>query len=117
MSHPFKDYEIEVLASLLSTHFTRQELLDLLDRAEPTEAEYDGYGFFVTAAHPAFGRGRRVCSDPLMLGDTGDKTASFVAFLEDSELTLETFPPDGESLPADFRNRDVKITFQHNANA
>jgi hypothetical protein len=109
MSHPFKRYEVDVLERLLSEHYTREQLMELLDRAEPQKIEYTGYGFFVTATNPAIGRERRVCSDPSLVAESRDRAAGFVVFLEDGQLTLETFPPDGESLPADFREREVNI--------
>lgn len=63
----------------------------------------------------AFGHDRSVCSDQLILREASGKTASFVAFLGEGELTLETFPIDGLGLPSDFRDCDVKIVFQPNA--
>jgi len=109
MSHSFKRYEVDVLERLLSEHYTREQLMELLNCAEPQKTEYTGYGFFVTVANPAIGSERRVCSDPSLVAECGDRTAGFVVFLEDGQLTLETFPPEGESLSADFREREVTI--------
>jgi len=109
MSHPFREYEVVVLGRLLSEHYTREELLELLNRSIPRESEYTGYGFFVSAADSDIGIERRVYSDPALVAESSGSRASFVAFLEDGCLTLETFPTDGEALPATFRDGEVGL--------
>jgi hypothetical protein len=45
-------------------------------------------------------------------GNFGAHSADFIVFLEDDELTLKTFPLDGESLPATFRDSAVQVVYE-----
>jgi hypothetical protein len=110
MSHPFKRYEVDVLKMLLASEFSEHALLCLLDEATMPEVQYTGYGFFVSVQHPTIGKARRVYSDsPELHWDSGRHIAGCVVFLENNELTLETYPWDGESLPGTFREADVRV--------
>ena len=113
MPHPFKAYEVEVLKLLLADEFSEHVLLHLLEAASTRRAEYTKYGFYVTVEQPEIGKARRVYSGPTTLsGRFGDHSAGFVAFLEDDKLTLETFPWNGEALPASFRDSDVQVVHE-----
>ncbi len=110
MAHAFKPYEIRVLEILLAPEFDSEQLSQLLEVATLREIKYTGYGFYVSIDHPSIGRARRVYSGATTLhGRLNDHDAAFVAFLEDDQLTLETFPWDGETLPATFRESDVQL--------
>ena len=111
MTSAFAHYEIEVLKFLLRHNGPFQELSDVLEQSESINIEYTGYGFFSTATNSQFGNERQVYSDPLICVKTDEHTASFVAFLENSELTLETFPVNGIPLPPDFRDRHVTLEY------
>jgi hypothetical protein len=111
MPHLFKPYEVEVLKLLLAAEFSQRKLLRLLKHASAQSVEYTGYGFFVSIHHPVIGRARRVCDSPVLRGDFAGRIAGFVVFLEKFELTLETFPRDGDgALPAEFRDSHVRIS-------
>ncbi len=110
MPHPFKSYEVEVLHILLAPEFSRERLTQLLDEASAPKVEYTDYGFYVSVKHPAIGKTRRVYDGSTTLsGDFGGQRAGFIAFLQDDELTLETFPWDGEALSGTFRDSPVRV--------
>jgi hypothetical protein len=112
MPHPFKPYEIEVLRCLLADEFSETGFSQLLEGASSPQVEYTNYGFYVSMENSAIGRARRVHSGPTKLsGHFGNYCAGFIAFLEDDMLTLETFPLNGEALPATFRDSDVHVVF------
>ncbi|MBW8883196.1 MAG: hypothetical protein JF612_00150 [Planctomycetia bacterium] len=108
MAHPFKPYEIHVLEKLLVDEYSPKQLSALLEGSSLLQIEYTDYGFYISVQNPGFGKERRVYSDRT-IGRLHDKDAGFVAFLEDGHLTLEIFPCDGETLPAMFRDGNVKI--------
>jgi hypothetical protein len=111
VSHPFKPYEIQVLQILLAEEFSAEELSQLLKTASTTQIEYTNYGFYISIEHPSIGKPRRVYSGSTTLhGRFHNHDAGFVIFLENEKLTLETFPWNGESLPATFRDGDVQLT-------
>ena len=72
--------------------------------------EYTGYGYFLTVAHPLLPKARIVCTQPMVMGISGDIVASFVIFIENHQLTFEGFPVDGTPLPQDFRQLEVQIS-------
>lgn len=110
MPHPFKCYEVEVLKKLLVSEFSDDLLVHLLRDASAPHVEYTNYGFYVSVEHSAIGKARRVHSGPATLsGRFGGQSAGFVAFLENDKLTLESFPWNGEALPATFRDSDVLV--------
>ena len=110
VSHPFKHYEVEVLQLLLAPEFSHEALADLLNSAESPDAEYTKYGFYISIKNPKIGKDRRVYDGPTTLSGRWHKhTAGFIVFLEDDQLTLEVYPWDGETLPADFRDVDVRV--------
>jgi hypothetical protein len=110
MPHRFKSYEVEVLRKLIASEFSDDVFLQLLAEASTPHVEYTNYGFFVSVKHSGIGKARRVYSGPTTLsGRFGGQSAGFVAFLEDGKLTLETFPWNGEALPATFRDSDVQV--------
>jgi hypothetical protein len=101
-----------VLEILLKPEFTPEQLSHVLGSASTTRVEYTNYGFYVSVEHPNIGKPRRVYSGTLALhGRVLQHDAGFVAFLEDDHLTLETFPWDGETLPATFRDSDVQVVY------
>jgi len=110
MPHPFKVYEVEVLKLLLAPEFSPDAVLRLLDGASASHIEYTNYGFYVSIKHSAIGKVRRVFSGGTTVsGRLNGKSAGFVVFLEDEELTLEIFPYDREALPSTFRDSDVQL--------
>jgi hypothetical protein len=113
MAHPFKPYEVQILQTLVAHEFSRDHLMQLLEGASTPEVEYTNYGFFVSVKHPAIAKARRVYTGPMTLrGNFGAHSAGFIVFLEDDELTLKTFPWDGESLPATFRDSAVQVVYE-----
>ncbi len=113
MSDPFKSYEVQVLKLLLRDEFAAERLWQLLSNASAPHVEYTNYGFYVSVQNPVIGKTRRVYVGPTALSARFDNhSAGFVAFLQDDKLTLETFPWDGERLPATFRDSDVKLFHQ-----
>ncbi len=99
-----------MLQILLESEFPPEHLSQLLRSATMPRTEYTGYGFYVSVYHPRIGKLRRVFSGtPALHGRLGEHDAGFIAFLEDDQLTLETFPWDGEALPETFRDSDVHL--------
>ncbi len=110
MPHPFKSYEVEVLKLLLEQEFPEPVLMQVLETASTTQVDYTNYGFYVSIGHSSIGRQRRVFSGAGgLFGQFGGQIAAFVVFLETDELTLESFPVDGEALPATFRDSPVQL--------
>src|SRR5262249_36195695 len=103
-------YEVEVLNILLAPEFSQERITQLLDEASVPKTEYTKYGFYVSVKHPVIGKTRRVYDGSTTLsGDFGGKSAGFITFLQDDQLMLETFPLDGEALPATFRDSPVRV--------
>jgi hypothetical protein len=99
-----------VLQALLADEFSGDRLLQILEEASGPHVESNGYGFYVSVRHPAFGSARRVYNGPLTLaGHSGSRLAGLIAFLEHGQLTLEIYPWDGDCLPPTFRDSDVRI--------
>lgn len=86
-----------------------QQVLNLLEQSTHPRVEYTNYGFYITVQNSSIGKDRRVYCQPAMIAHSNIYDASFNVFLENNELTLEIFPWDGQSLPADFRESDVRL--------
>jgi hypothetical protein len=110
VAHPFRAYEVALLEHLLADEFSRERLSEVLNNSSDTHVEYNGYGFYVSVRHPAIGISRRVYSaPPSSAGHSEGRMAGFIAFLENSQLTLEIYPWDGDCLPGTFRDGEVRI--------
>ncbi len=115
MNSAFTDYEVEVLGILLRQSDLFQNLRCAIRKSKSIDVRYTGYGFFITATNPSFGIERRIYSDLLIQAKADGATAGFIVFLENSELTLETYPLDSIPLPSNFRERQVVIEHSNTA--
>ena len=94
----------------MADELSETEFSQVLANASLPLVEYTNYGFYVSIEHSAIGKARRVHPGATNLsGRFRDHCAGFIAFLEDDTLTLETFPLNGEPLPATFRDSEVQI--------
>jgi hypothetical protein len=84
-----------------------------LERLE-TEAtlvsyEYSGCGYFVTVAHSMLPAERMVYSEPPVVGTAEEVEAGFLVFVENGELMLECHSWGVNEVPAEFRDKNVRI--------
>lgn len=109
---PFEEQAIRLLA----TNVVAPELLEALDRLpEATRYEYTGCGYFLTLSHPQLPEGRQTLSTPSVVGHADDIQCGFVVFLGEHELTLECHTWGEIDVPADFRERDVRVSVSDDA--
>ncbi len=106
----FVNFEEEVIDKLLKGSLTPDVISSLKQDGSLVSYEYTGYGYFLNVAHPLLPEIRMVCSEPIVIGTSGDILASFVIFIENHHLTFEGFPLEGNALPPSFRQLEVHIS-------
>ncbi len=105
----FRDFERDVVRTLVGRHRPESEVEAVLASAPLASYEHTGSGYYLTVRHPAIPAQRIVCHQPVLIGKAGDLECGFVVFLEAGELTLECHSWGDERLPEDFRERHVEI--------
>lgn len=105
----FRAFERKVVKTLVSRRMSVDQVTAVLDSASLVSCEHTGVGYFLTVRHPSLPSEKIVCSEPLLVGKSADVECGFVVFLEDGELTLECHTLGSDSVPEDFRERQVEI--------
>ena len=103
-----KGYERKVLYTLASCALSRRQLEAVAEGGELVSYEHTGCGYFLTIRHESLPEERVVCDRPVLSGSAGGVNCGFVVFIENGELTIECHPW-GESVPEDFRDREVQV--------
>jgi YD repeat-containing protein len=106
----FVKFEEEVIDKLVSSALTPDLISSLKQDGSLVSYEYDGYGYFLTVAHPLLPKTRIVCGEPVVTGTSGGIRAGFVIFIENHELTFDAFPLGDFVLPPNFRESKVHIS-------
>jgi hypothetical protein len=106
----FVKFEEEVIEKLAASTLTPELISSVKQDGSLVSYEYTGYGYFLKMAHPLLPKSRIVCGEPMVTGTAGNIFASFVIFIENHQILLEGFPLDGNVLPPNFRELDVRIS-------
>jgi hypothetical protein len=107
-----RDFEKSVCELLLSGILQPFRITEIVNNAEFKDYEYTGSGYFIKISHPFLPQERIVCSKPTVFGRSDGIECGFVIFIENGELTLECHSWGERDVPADFRNRDVRVSFE-----
>jgi hypothetical protein len=106
----FNGFEKKVIELLTSDVLSDAERQAIFEESRFSLEDDAGAGYFLTAKHPILPNKRNVCDDPRVIGELdGVDPVGFVIFIQDGELTLESYSWSDNGIPADFRERDVKI--------
>jgi hypothetical protein len=106
----FGEYELEIVQSLVSPHFSSDEIDSIITGSEFVSFDYTEVGYYLTVTHPIIPKERIVCDNPLVVGTIDDGTeCGFLIFLMDNELTIECYSWGDDTIPKDIRSRNVAI--------
>jgi hypothetical protein len=103
----FASFERDVVRELVGSRLAERDAV--LESAKLVSCEHTGVGYMLTVRHARLPQERIVCSEPLLVGKTGDYEFGFVVFIEKGELALECHSWGDEPLPNDLRSRDVRV--------
>jgi hypothetical protein len=106
----FAKFEEEVIDKLVGGTLTPELISSLKRDGLLVSYQYTGYGYFLTVTHTLLPAARIVCSQPMVMGTSGEIVASFVIFIENHQVTFEGFPVDGTPLPPNIRELDLHIS-------
>ena len=105
----FRDFEIQAIRILADGVLTDRQLSALEQVAAPSRYEYTGSGYFLSVAHPELPSEPQTLSYPDVVGESGEITCGFVAFLGGNELTLECHTWGSIDVPDNFRELPVCV--------
>ena len=110
----FTNYEREVVAALLASRFSADQIQAVLDEGTFVSFEHTGVGCFLKVKHVLLPEEYSACDEPWLVGRVGDALCGFVVFLSEGELTLNCFGYATESdqwgyVPEDIRELPVQI--------
>ena len=112
MSH-FRAFEVEALR-LLGNATLGDAVVEAICRdAEFVSYNHSGVGYFLIVSHHLLPRARTVLSKPMVLGQVGEVTGSYLAFVQDNELMLEY--AGTTDVPENFRDLSVQVVVQDSA--
>ena len=100
-------FEAEAIRLMVGDELA-SEVLDSVLSVDDAAYNYTGWGYFLSVKHPGLPSERSI-PGPAVVGVGGDVLAGFVVFIENNELTLECHGYGDVAVPADFRERDVKV--------
>lgn len=75
---------------------------------------YSGAGYFVTVRNSLLPTASAVLSQPIVVGELGEVTGSYLAFVQNNELMLEYAATT--DVPENFRDLPVRVKLQGTAN-
>jgi len=84
-----RDYEKKIIQALLSR--AGQQKIALPEDDTNIEIEYTGAGYFLSFKNDSVPKKRIVLNEPNISGHLGGISVGFVAFIENSEFTLECY--------------------------
>jgi hypothetical protein len=112
MTH-FRPFEVKALR-LLCTATLGDVVMDAVcSNSEFVSYTYSGVGYFLTVRHHLLPKARVVLSYPIVVGEVGDVTGSYLAFIQDSEVMLEYAATT--DVPENFRDLPVRVELQGGA--
>ena len=106
---PFRPFELQAIRHLLGSDLSEAWLERLETEATLVSYEYSGCGYFVTVAHSMLPAERMVYSEPPVVGTAEEIEAGFLVFVENGEMMLECHSWGVNQVPAEFRDKNVKI--------
>lgn len=104
-----KTFEVEVVRLLAAGTLSPDQLESVIAFDGPVRYEYSGSGYFLTFSLPALPEPRVVCSEPKVIGRSGEIVCGFVLFIEGGELTFECHTWGPVDVPDGFRDFAVEI--------
>ena len=106
-----QEFEIEVIERLTANTLTPGQTNEILKNHEFAGLEFTGAGYFLSVKSSSIPEARFVCSRPILTGQTEDGIiCGFVIFIENNRLTLECHEWGAKNIPADFREKSIKIS-------
>ena len=102
-----KEFERKIVGELLEASVL--ENIALSGVADNEAVEFSGAGYFLTIKDPALPKHRIVLNRPDIRGKLGGIDVGYLAFVENSELTLECYSYDQEILPKHRDQEFVRI--------
>jgi hypothetical protein len=106
----FRAFEVEALRLLLQDAVTPAQMHFIEAFSGMANYRYTGSGYFLTISDTVLPAERSTRSTPAVVGNSGAVQCGFVAFLGRNELTLECHTWGAVDVPADFRDRPVRIS-------
>jgi hypothetical protein len=102
MKTTIKESERKIISALISESDCPD--IELPEENKEVEIEYSGVGYFLTFKNTEFPKERYVLDKPNLSGSFGDIYVGFVAFVMESEFTLECYSY-GEEFTQEDRER------------
>jgi hypothetical protein len=112
MTH-FRAFEVKALRLLGNATLGAVAVEAVCRDAEFVSYKYSGVGYFLTVRHHLLPTTRVVLDQPIVVGEVGDVTGSYLAFVQDNELMLEYAATT--DVPENFRDLPVRVELQGGA--
>lgn len=112
MTH-FRAFEVSALRLLCTATLGNVVVDAICSDSEFVSYRYSGVGYFVTVRHHLLPTARVVLSQPIVVGEVGDVTGSYLAFIQNNELMLEYAATT--DVPENFRDLSVRVELQGGA--
>jgi hypothetical protein len=112
MTH-FRPFEESALRLLCNATLGNVVVDALCSDSEFVSYRYSGVGYFVTVRHHLLPTARVVLSQPVVVGEVGAVTGSYLAFIQNNELMLEYAATT--DVPENFRDLPVRVELQGGA--
>jgi len=112
MTH-FRAFEVKALRLLGNATLGDAVVEAICSDAEFVSYSYSGVGYFLTVRHHLLPTTRMVLHQPIVVGEVGDVTGSYLAFIQDNELMLEYAATT--DVPENFRDLPVRVEPQGSA--
>ncbi|GLQ48501.1 hypothetical protein GCM10007862_35520 [Dyella lipolytica] len=105
-----RDFELHAIHLMADDVLTPEQFVALHKLVTPANYEYTGCGYYLTVRNPSLPEQERTVSVPVV-GRADDIVCGFLLFLGNNELTLECHTWGPVEVPADFRDRAVRVDF------
>jgi hypothetical protein len=112
MAH-FRPFEVKALRLLCAENLGEVVMDAICSDSEFVSCSYSGVGYFLTVRHHLLPTARVVLSQPIVVGEVGDVTGSYLAFIQDNEIMLEYAATT--DVPENFRDLPVRVELQGGA--
>jgi hypothetical protein len=109
----FRAFEMKALRLLGDATLGAVAVEAVCRDAEFVSYKYSGVGYFLTVRHHLLPTTRVVLDQPIVVGEVGDVTGSYLAFVQDNELMLEYAATT--DVPENFRDLPVRVELQGGA--
>ena len=102
------EFEKETIRKSCKRHVS-SDLLDEILKAEASDYEYSGCGYFLYFKHEGLPSQRVVCDEPKIMGEWNKIQSGFLVFLGENELMLECHNWGDIDVPSNYRENEVVV--------